>query len=86
MVEEEGFEPRDPDEPNGFKTGDHQPVRGFPTFTRDLNALADWLQQYGVRWIKEYDHDRASPRSPKSHSHKVFLAFAGAQKKEAPTV
>ena len=27
---------------------DHQPVRSFPTFTRDLNALADWLQQCGV--------------------------------------
>ena len=24
---------------------DPQPVRSFPTFTRDLNALADWLQQ-----------------------------------------
>ena len=23
---------------------DHQPVRSFTTFTRDLNALADWLQ------------------------------------------
>ena len=23
---------------------DRQPVRSFPTFTRDLNALADWLQ------------------------------------------
>jgi len=27
---------------------DHQPVHSFPTFTRDLNALADWLQQCGV--------------------------------------
>jgi transposase len=23
---------------------DQHPVRSFPTFTRDLNALADWLQ------------------------------------------
>jgi hypothetical protein len=30
---------------------DHQPVRSFPTFTHDLNALADWLQQCGVRSI-----------------------------------
>ena len=27
---------------------DPQPVRSFPTFTRDLNALADWLQQCGI--------------------------------------
>ena len=26
---------------------DQQPVRSFPTFTRDLNAFADWLQQCG---------------------------------------
>jgi len=25
-----------------------QPVRSFPTFIRDLNALADWLQQCGI--------------------------------------
>src|SRR5216684_3391685 len=30
---------------------DPQPVRSFPTFTRDLNALADWLQQCGVRSV-----------------------------------
>jgi len=30
---------------------DPQPIRSFPTFTRDLNALADWLQQYGVRSV-----------------------------------
>lgn len=28
---------------------DPQPVRSFPTFTRDLNALADWLVQCGIR-------------------------------------
>jgi len=28
---------------------DFQPIRSFPTFTRDLNALADWLQQCGIR-------------------------------------
>ena len=26
-----------------------QPVRSFPTFTRDLHALADWLVQCGIR-------------------------------------
>ncbi|HME31644.1 MAG TPA: IS110 family transposase [Terriglobales bacterium] len=30
---------------------DPQPVRRFPTFTRDLHALADWLQQCGVRSV-----------------------------------
>jgi len=30
---------------------DSQPVRSFPTFTRDLNALADWLQQCGIRSV-----------------------------------
>jgi transposase len=30
---------------------DPQPVRSFPTFTRDLDALADWLQQSGVRSV-----------------------------------
>ena len=30
---------------------DPQSVRSFPTFTRDLNALADWLQQCGVRSV-----------------------------------
>lgn len=27
---------------------DEQPVRSFPTFTQDLNALADWLQRCGI--------------------------------------
>lgn len=30
---------------------DPQPVRSFPTFTRDLNALADWLQSCGIRSV-----------------------------------
>lgn len=30
---------------------DPHPVRSFPTFTRDLNALADWLQQCGIRSV-----------------------------------
>lgn len=30
---------------------DPQPVRSFPTFTRDLNALADWLQLCGIRSV-----------------------------------
>jgi hypothetical protein len=28
---------------------DQHPVRSFPIFTRDLNALADWLQHCGIR-------------------------------------
>jgi transposase len=30
---------------------DADPVRSFATFTRDLNALADWLQRCGVRSV-----------------------------------
>jgi hypothetical protein len=30
---------------------DPEPVRSFPTFTRDLNALADWLQRCGIRSV-----------------------------------
>ena len=30
---------------------DPHPVRRFPTFTRDLHALADWIQQCGVRSV-----------------------------------
>ena len=30
---------------------DPQPVRSFPTFTRDLHALADWLVQCGIRSV-----------------------------------
>ena len=30
---------------------DPQPVRNFPTFTRALHALADWLEQCGVRSV-----------------------------------
>ena len=30
---------------------DPQPVRSFPTFSRDLNALADWLRQCGIRSV-----------------------------------
>jgi transposase len=30
---------------------DPQPVRSFPTITRNLNALADWLQQCGIRSV-----------------------------------
>ena len=28
-----------------------QPVRRFPTFTRDLHVLADWLEQCGIRSV-----------------------------------
>ena len=27
---------------------DPEPVRSFPTFTRDFHALADWLEQCGI--------------------------------------
>ena len=30
---------------------DAEPVRMFATFTRDLNALADWLQQREIRTV-----------------------------------
>ena len=30
---------------------DPEPVRSFPTFTRDLNALADWLQHCRIRSV-----------------------------------
>jgi transposase len=30
---------------------DPQPVRSFPTFTRDLHSLADWLEQCGIRSV-----------------------------------
>jgi transposase len=30
---------------------DPQPVRSFPTFTRALNALADWLHECGMRSV-----------------------------------
>jgi transposase len=30
---------------------DPHPVRCFPTFTRDLHVLADWLQQCGIRSV-----------------------------------
>src|ERR1700675_1375487 len=30
---------------------DPHPVRSFPTFTRDLHALADWLEQCGVHSV-----------------------------------
>jgi transposase len=30
---------------------DPEPVRCFPTFTRDLHALADWLEQCGIRSV-----------------------------------
>ncbi len=30
---------------------DAEPVRMFPSFTQDLNALADWLQQCGIRTV-----------------------------------
>ena len=30
---------------------DPHPVRSFPTFTRDLHALADWLEQYGIHSV-----------------------------------
>jgi transposase len=30
---------------------DSEPVRMFLTFTVDLNALADWLQQCGIRTV-----------------------------------
>jgi hypothetical protein len=30
---------------------DPHPVRSFPTFTRDLHALADWLVQCGIHSV-----------------------------------
>lgn len=30
---------------------DENPVRSFPTFTQDLNALADWLQRCGIKTV-----------------------------------
>jgi transposase len=30
---------------------DETPVRSFPTFTQDLNALADWLQHCGIKTV-----------------------------------
>ena len=30
---------------------DSQPVRGFPTFTADLRAMAAWLVQCGIRTV-----------------------------------
>jgi len=30
---------------------DEEPVRSFPTFTQDLNALADWLQRCGITTV-----------------------------------
>ena len=30
---------------------DPEPVRSFTTFTRDLNAAADWLQKCGIRSV-----------------------------------
>src|SRR5690606_40138523 len=30
---------------------DEESVRSFPTFTRDLHRLADWLQKCGVRSV-----------------------------------
>jgi transposase len=30
---------------------DPHPVRSFPTFTRDLHALADWLEQCGIHSV-----------------------------------
>ena len=57
---------------------DSHPVRSFPTFTRDLNQLADWLQHCGVRliamestsvyWIPVYQI--LESRGFKSHPHR----------------
>jgi len=30
---------------------DPEPVRGYPTFTRDLHELADWFQSCGIRSV-----------------------------------
>ena len=30
---------------------DETPVRSFPTFTQDLNALADWLRRCGIKTV-----------------------------------
>ena len=30
---------------------DSEPIRRFPTFTRDLNKLADWLESCGIRTV-----------------------------------
>ena len=32
-------------------TAIQESVRSFPTFTRDLHALADWLEQCGIRSV-----------------------------------
>ena len=30
---------------------DDKPVRSFPSFTRDLNELADWLEECSIRTV-----------------------------------
>jgi hypothetical protein len=50
---------------------DPPPVRSFPTFTRDLNALADFLQQCGIHSVAMEVHQRvldsgvSNPRIPR---------------------
>jgi transposase len=68
---------------------DPQRVRSFPTFTRDLNALADWLQRCGIRsvamestsvyWIPVY-------QMLKSRGLEVCLVNAQHVKNEVPSV
>ena len=44
---------------------DPHPVRSFPTFTRDLHALADWLEQCGIHSVAMEStsvHHWATPR------------------------
>jgi len=68
---------------------DPQPVCSFPTFTRDLNALGDWLQRCGIRsvamestsvyWIPVY-------QMLESRGLEVCLVNAQHVKNEAPSV
>ena len=37
---------------------DTDPVRSFATFTQDLNALAGWLQRWGIKVCSEGIHNR----------------------------
>jgi len=51
---------------------DPHPVRSFPTFTRDLHALADWLVQCGVHSVAMESTASTGYRFIRSWKHAVL--------------
>ena len=54
-------------------SADPEPVRGFPTFTRDLNALADWPYNIAVIHVGLGEKDEALAWLNRAYEERSYI-------------